>query len=259
MAATFDESEEIFRELAVEYADHLEETLLEVENFVIAYGKTGNLPRELLRHVHSMKGAAGSFGLPIVTTICHEFEDLLLVLKTGVTPSPSQIDGYLRYVDLLRRSRSTFLDQSLNQDQRLTAFAGLLEELHKETSQGCVRILIAEESRSLVSMIETSLAGTKVKVTHVQDGLVALTRVLSEPFDVLVSSKHLRTLDGRAVFAAIKLSGRKVTPSCVLITSDLTDPLNKKCGADAIISKTQQGFAELKSIAMGLTQATIST
>jgi CheY-like chemotaxis protein/HPt (histidine-containing phosphotransfer) domain-containing protein len=239
-------------ELALEYADQLEETLVEIEALVVGYGRTGKMSRDLVRHVHSMKGTGASFGLQIVTTICHQFEDQIEEQTAGVTPgalpSSSIIDRYLKYVDLLRSTRVAFLNKTLSGEQKRSKFANIIEALNLLTGQGRLKILIADESRSLISMVGSSLSGSKVSITHVQDGLVALTRVLMEPFDLLVASKHLRTLDGRGVFAAIKLSGRRDLPMCVLLTSDMNDPLNRKCGADEILEKSQFGFTQLQDL-----------
>ena len=36
---------------------------------------------ELFRHIHSLKGAGGTFGLPVITRICHQFESFVSIAR----------------------------------------------------------------------------------------------------------------------------------------------------------------------------------
>ena len=56
---------------------------------------------DLLRHIHSLKGSGGTFGLPMVTGICHQFESFVSAAYGQF--NPVAVSHALSYVDLLRR------------------------------------------------------------------------------------------------------------------------------------------------------------
>jgi len=58
---------------------------------------------ELFRGVHSLKGSGGTHGLGIITTVCHELENLLT--ETDVKNGFGAVFATraLAYVDILRR------------------------------------------------------------------------------------------------------------------------------------------------------------
>lgn len=57
----------------------------------------------LYRHAHSLKGTAGSYGLHIITSICHALEDALIeVGRNNERFNEYGIDYWLKYIDLIR-------------------------------------------------------------------------------------------------------------------------------------------------------------
>jgi len=61
----------------------------------------------LYRAIHSLKGTAGTYGVPIISTICHSFEDYLTsTLEGASSASDQQISTYLCFIDLMHRARN---------------------------------------------------------------------------------------------------------------------------------------------------------
>ncbi len=55
--------------------------------------------------VHSLKGTAGTYGVQIITDICHPFEDYLTAeLEGGCGASNQQITTCLQFTHLLRKA-----------------------------------------------------------------------------------------------------------------------------------------------------------
>jgi chemotaxis protein histidine kinase CheA len=60
---------------------------------------------ELYRAVHSLKGSAGTYGLHIISQICHHFEDLLSTLDDESTKIDAAfIHNCLTYADLIQEA-----------------------------------------------------------------------------------------------------------------------------------------------------------
>jgi chemotaxis protein histidine kinase CheA len=200
------------------------------------------------RNVHSMKGAGASFGLQIVTSICHKFEDQLTALKEGQVPSQEIVDSFLAYVDMLRRSRSIVLDKNLSKDQKKEKIEQISANLTALHGDGQRVALIADESRSIRPLIEASFKQANVRVVFVEDGMVALSRCLHERIDLLVVAGKLKTIDGAGVIAALKLSGQSNVPVCALLTSSGKEKPLVEHTADVIVTRTAEALAKLPQL-----------
>jgi len=87
-----------FLEDMSEKLDRLDQLLVAMEGV----GVDSDSFNEFYRIIHSLKGNGGTFGLHIVTTICHQLEDLLNTTDGGTKYTPALITISLNYVDLLR-------------------------------------------------------------------------------------------------------------------------------------------------------------
>jgi len=63
----------------------------------------------LFRHVHSLKGSAGTHGLHIVTTVCHALEDEIVTVEGNqAMVTGDLVSAWLGYIDLLRSTIEDF-------------------------------------------------------------------------------------------------------------------------------------------------------
>lgn len=240
--------DDILKQLAVEYAEQMDDTLNELEASVVAFSKSVSVSLDLKRNVHSMKGAGASFGIQIVTSVCHQFEDQLTTVKEGQIPDQSLVDDFLIYVDMLRSSRNVVLDAGLSDDQRREAFDKIQRRLGEMSGAGQRKIIVADESRSIRPLVDATFKAVNARVVFVDDGMVALTRCLLDKIDLLVVAGKLKTIDGAGVIAALKLSGRSDIPVCALPTSSGKDKSAINPGPDLIVGRTADALTKLPEL-----------
>lgn len=113
-----------FLEDMPEKLDRLENLLLEMEKNGVDSDAFG----EFYRIIHSLKGSGGTFGLHIITTICHQLEDLLNTTEGGAKYTLALIATSMDYVDLLRVATEQIHAGN-------TSFPEIEERLSKQLSQ----------------------------------------------------------------------------------------------------------------------------
>jgi hypothetical protein len=103
-----------------------------------------------------------------------------------------------------------------------------------------------------------ALADLPIKSVVISDSLHALTRVLTEPFDLLITSNETPILSGMALIGAIKLSrGKNAKLKSILITSNqsVANHIKRETDADFIIVKNAQlgkNLFDASKLALGI-------
>ncbi|MEI8082825.1 MAG: ATP-binding protein, partial [Actinomycetes bacterium] len=97
-----------FRAEAQEHIESISASLVELER-TDSSGRQGELVDSMFREVHSLNGAAGAAGEPVVARICHDVESLLSAWKRNeAEPTPAGIDSMSgdldRILELIGRS-----------------------------------------------------------------------------------------------------------------------------------------------------------
>ena len=209
----------------------MEELVLDLENssrFVESYQK-------LFRDVHSMKGSGGTFGFSIITTICHQMEDLLKEEgEENLSFSSASIDGLLKYTDLLQKIPECYHSGDTN----LASIQEALNNL-KETRVGNIpRCLVVEGSATTQTMVSLVLAEEEVEISLADSGYQALERLLQEEFDLLITGMAIGELNGKALIAAMRLSdSANADIPVILLTSSDTSPDIVPLSANTVIHK----------------------
>ncbi len=200
---------------------------------------------ELYRGVHSLKGSGGTHGLPILTSICHQLENLLTEANGGDGFSEAVASQALAYVDLLRRAEGPGREE--NPDYSVVE-AGL-ERLRLATLESRHAVLIAETSAMMTRICQKALDNLPVRVNLVDNGLAALERLLHEPFDLLIVGRELKELNGPAVLAALRASqARNRNITAILLTSNRED-IPAFSRVDHILARDQKLAANLRAAA----------
>ena len=88
---------ELFLEDMDEKLDRLEELMRQMET----NGADSEVFNEFYGIVHSLKGSGGSYGLQVITTICHQLEDRLSTAAGGTQFTPTLLATCSKFVDLL--------------------------------------------------------------------------------------------------------------------------------------------------------------
>jgi CheY-like chemotaxis protein len=221
-----------FLEDIPEKLDRLDQLLFSMEEG----GVDTDSYNEFYRIIHSLKGGGGTFGLHIITTICHQLEDLLNTTDGGAKYSPVLMAVSLKYIVLLRNTIVLIHSGSTTFPQIEESLSQLRNQLaHKQFT-----VLVVDDSKLLTQMYLQALKELPVRAVVVTDGYIALLRALTEPFDLLITTNELPVLNGIALIGALKLSDVKNHPvKTILITSNksMTVHRNQLTDPDYIIIK----------------------
>jgi len=173
--------------------DHIEQLILRHED--------ANLPTEiseqLYRDVHSLKGTAGTYGLQIITTICHHLEDQLGHFNKNY------VETCLHFIDLMRTATEVIASTSNPSFKEVEI---QLYKLQKQLAKNKKLGMIVDSSRLNAAMLTCLLEPYPIKITIMDDGLKALSRLLFEKYDFLITSREVPSLNGIALISALRTS-----------------------------------------------------
>lgn len=213
MAAVLAEMQATFLDELPERCNRVETQMLNLES-----GVDGAFD-ELYRLVHSLKGAGGTFGLPLITTICHQFENW--IGETSGRWGKHQVNVGLGYIDLLRR----FAAREGRTDTAIAQLEDALERLRQQRSQGRSSVLLVEPSEVTRKLYQGVFASKSIRVLAVSRGLDALESLLHEPVDLLVTSRELPDLNALAVVAALREAHTRNSDIPVILVSSSLAPV----------------------------------
>lgn len=217
----------LFNQLQVEFVESLPQKLTLLERLCTSLsGKpsTTTVLAELLRQVHSLKGSGGTYGLHIITVICHQLEDYIShELSQSSILTTAFVSNCLRHLDLLHKVAES---ATLNVQQEFSEVWQELNELRKSIYPARGNALVIEPSRLTQNIIVQVLQQANLRPTIATDGYRALLHALSEPYSVIITSAETPLLSGFAFSAALGLSDsiNRKTP-IILLTVNQTQQL----------------------------------
>lgn len=229
-------------QLRVSFLEELPEKLDRLENLLLAMEKNGadsESFNEFYRIVHSLKGGGGTHGLHIITTICHQLEDLLNITEGGAKYTSALIAASLNYVDLLRMATG----QIQAGNESLPQVEEQLKKLRKQLARKPFTVLLVDNSKLSTNIYLKILSTLPVQAVVMNDGVFALMRALTEPFDLIITTNEIPVLSGVALIGAFKLSNpRSRNTRTILITSNktLATARHRATDADYTILKDAQ-------------------
>ena len=211
--------------------DEIEKTVLDMESgaeYVESY-------ETLYRQIHSLKGSGGVYGFSMITSICHQFEDYLVIMDQNHSRGAQvQADLMLGYVDVLREISDALQQSSASFSKVESALLALKKRATPNYHSG----LIVESSPLHISLIKDVLQNHPVQLATVKEGVSALHRLMTESFDFIITSQEVGELNGSALLAALRLSRSVNRRSKVIILScNPLDELPKQFQPDALIKK----------------------
>lgn len=252
MSADISHANELLAALQANFVGELDERIGQLESHTLAYeqGKFKEVDFDaLFRAVHSLKGTAGTFGLAIISAVCHAYEDYL---NSEHPHNAKFLSSCLDYVDLLR-STAEGIHQGRNEFSHVEAIIRTLRERHFAKP---FTALLVEPSKVNAHLCQSALASLPVQIVQIEDGLQALTRLLSEPFDLLITSREIKTLNGLALIAALKLANRPGKPVRSILLTSQTNKIQSPMQPDHTVLKDrnmEKSLARAVSSALGLT------
>ncbi len=211
-----------------------------LEECVLALGQgTADAFDELFRHIHSLKGSGGTFGVPVITSICHQFESFVSAARGRF--DPLAVSYALSYVDLLRRvavtpERDGVFATAIEQD---------LEQLRISSMPGCASVLLVEPSVATRKFCQGVLEPLSVRLVSQDRGLSALELLLHQPFDLLVAARELPDLNALALVAALRESGSRNKDIPVILISSNSTPAPAYLNINTTIKRDAQFVSTL--------------
>ena len=210
-----------------ERCNHLEDAVLGLE----ADPAAESIYEELYRNVHSLKGSGGTFGIAVITGICHQFESFLAEHHGRYDQAFGSTS--LGYIDLLRQAGE--LAATAKPDYQPLEAA--LERLRASVLQNRQPVLVAESSGMMKALYQQALETMPVQLTFVDNGLEALDRLLRSPFRLLIIGRELADLNGMAVIAALRASGSRNRSLPVILVSSSREQAPAHLGIDHILPR----------------------
>jgi len=237
--------ENYLRELPEKF-DHMESLSLEM-----LQGGDKDVFESLFRATHSMKGSAGTYGLDILTTICHNLEDRFYEYKEDIEAySTEKFQTWLGYVDLLRRAYVLLEEQYSD----FNIIEAELEKLRGASKAFHYRGLIIAENDLDIAVVQKTFAKQGIDFSLVHDGMEGLERLLNERFDVYICNNQLPRLNGISVIAAIKQSpGLNREAISVLVSSGNHKRRNRISDPDHVVLKDSHLIPTLEGLALTVT------
>lgn len=186
---------------------------------------------ELYRRVHSLKGSGGTFGLPLITSICHQFESFISTTRERF--DQLAVSYALSYVDLLRRVAET----PERDGAAAIAIEQDLEQLRISSMPGCASVLLVEPSIATRKFCQGVLEPLTVRLASQDRGLPALELLLHQPFDLLIAARELPDLNALALVAALRESGSRNKDIPVILVSSNSIPTPSYLNIHATIKR----------------------
>lgn len=213
----------------------------EMESLILSMEQNLNYTENyesLYRHTHSLKGSAGSYGIHIITSICHAMEDVLNEVGNDTEFFKRYgIDYWLNYIDLIR----DVLNDINKGDGQLSKYEDRLKKIQSIKPGGKsyqIHCLVVTSSIIYSNLLLSTFGEENIKFSFCHDGYEALGRLLTESFDLVVSDYEIPLLNGQALFGCLRLSAStNKNIRTILLTSKKIDKTSRFTDPDFVIRK----------------------
>ena len=232
--------------------DNLESIILDANNPELFHDQYETIYRE----IHSLKGLGGSYGIHIITSICHAMEDELSTIQ-GKFELYTQygIDYWLKYIDLIR----TVVEFINTNNSNFESIEHELKQLQSTKPDGSIsksHCLVVASSTIYEQMLCSSFASLPIKFSFCDNGYEALGRLLNESFDLLITDFETPLMNGLALIGSLRLSSHKnKNITSILLTSKTQHNLEKITDPDYIVYKNKDFSPTITAIITELIRA----
>jgi CheY-like chemotaxis protein len=180
------------------------------------------------RSIYNIKSSGMTFGLHLITAVCHQLEEFLQATVGGEIPvdaSTAQIST--TFIDLLEQAAAVDVSGTEGYGEIAAGLDALYDRLYGRRPTALVVI----HSRLTRALCQEILARQGVRTVETTDSYLALQRVLAEPFTLLITSSELQPLRGEAIIEALKRSNKLRESHSILVTANpLAFGSHKRCG-----------------------------
>lgn len=234
----------LLQQLRVNYLAELPDRIEDLEQRTLNLQHTSEFSQQfddLCRKVHSLKGSAGTYGLQIISTICHQLEDTLAPISNDKVDEDF-LDSCISYFDLMR---AVILQAQLGQSVFPEIESSLANMRFRLTSTNLDALLV-ESSKVNSTLYMGALKSLPVKFSVVTSGYEALGLLLHKHFDLLITGYETTPLNGLALISAIRLNrGINQNITAILLTSSMNIDIPALSQPVTVLNRDSHTGAEL--------------
>jgi len=239
--------EKMLAELRLSFIAELPSRLEEIEQIVLTLKNTDSFTEDyqsIYRHIHSVKGSAGTHGLHIISTVCHVLEDKVIDVEGNQASLTDKfIENTLSFIDLLR----TTLDLINSKVEDFAEVEAELERLSGKGSEYEYKGLLIMASVLHRKMVASAFEKYPVKFRFATNGYDALGLLLKEPFDILVTNMEVSDLQGLPIISALRMShNRNRNIPSILLTSGKLHTYGRTIDPSYVIKKDAELMGNLE-------------
>lgn len=269
MSEKFDTSDPEMVALRNEYLETVLEELTEVDQAFIDAERTGEvegLGENVSGTVHSVKGSAGSFGLPLVTESCHHLEDTLLGMsQSDETALIKEKMNYL--LDLLAKmkefisleSKASELDPKKYVRQRSNINAELKKmfkmrfKASSEVKHAKVLFIDYSKTAFLLFRQVCKEHNANFELDFTADGIEGISKCLEKPYDYVICGNNINRLNGKAIISAVQHQFGPQKPVTVYLSN--STKLTKDFSPNVLLQRSNTIGTSIMELIMGQAEA----
>ncbi len=234
----------MLRQLRENHLAELDDKLGDLESDLLALDRIEHFSdvfERAYRKVHSLKGSAGTYGLPILSKICHQLEEHLNRLSITPAKLPREMsDRCLAHIDLMRKAR----DQAQAGGEHFNDIEEELSVLRTQLLGDRYSVLIVETSKVNIKLCTEIMKRYPVQVTVMDNGYQALEHLLQQKYHLLITGLEVKMLNGLALVAAVRMSARgNQDMQAILLSSSKQPPFKRNVDPNYIVPRDSK-FAE---------------
>jgi len=218
--------------------DLVDNRLTLFHNYLLELESNGNnidmdIYEEVFRRFHGAKGTGGIYGMYCITSVFHQLENLLVLVKSG--EQHENTDVFLkmhRELDLVERMALAWLSGERDLRKLFSEDKALM---HSNESA-----LVLEPLKCVSDQIVAVLQDNGYETTLVNDGMQAMQSLVLRSYDLFVTSEQNRFINGSELIGFIKITPRFSNVRTIYLTTD--DKSKWTSSAPDIIIKKDSSF-----------------
>jgi HPt (histidine-containing phosphotransfer) domain-containing protein/CheY-like chemotaxis protein len=206
--------------MRVDFIDNSLDRMDELETIIVRLKSgQGERPEEFLdlqRHIHSLKGSAGSYGFQLVSQIAHRIEDYI---ETADHIGPAELDAIQGFLDRVRAILEAGDDPEPDEAAAILARLPSAAAAEAPVVRRHVNTLLVMPKGVQRKIIAQELAGWGMRLSMVENGVDSIQAAVCHPPGLIIASQELPDFSG--VQLARLFGTMEATESCpfVLVTT----------------------------------------
>ncbi len=234
----------LLRRMREHYLAELDEKLSGIESDLLALERTEHFAEvfeRVYRKMHFIKGSAGTYGLPIISKICHQLEaHFNLLSNNAANPDRGALNRCAAHIGLMRKAR----DEAQAGAEHFNDIEDELSALRALLLGDRYSALIVETSKVNIKLCTEIMKRYPVHVTIMDNGYQALELLLQQKYHLLVTGLEVKVLNGLALVAAVRMSARgNQDMQAILLSSSKLPPFKRNVDPSFIVPRDSR-FAE---------------